>query len=194
MAMLMVLETLGPVERAVFVLREVFATPHAEIAEAVGKTPAAVRQVAQRAREHVGARRPRMKVSRAEQQAAVERFKAALVTGDVAGLLEVLAPDVVLVADGGGLVAAVRHPVVGADQVARLLSGFARIVPNAGAGTVWLNGEPAVRIDLDGELDTAVSVIVEGGRVARIYAHRNPQKLTRLEEETPLTRARDDLG
>ena len=95
-AMLTVLETLGPVERAVFLLREVFDVPYDEIAEAVGKSAAAVRQIAHRAREHVTARRPRMSVSRAEQQAAVERFQAALTTGDLQGLLDVLAPDVVL--------------------------------------------------------------------------------------------------
>ena len=94
-AMLTVLETLGPVERAVFLLREVFDVPYDEIAEAVGKSAAAVRQIAHRAREHVTARRPRMSVSRAEQQAAVERFQAALTTGDLQGLLDVLAPDVV---------------------------------------------------------------------------------------------------
>src|SRR5215510_4117951 len=102
-AMLVVLETLGPTERAVFVLREVFDTPYDEIAEIVGKTPAAVRQVAHRAREHVAARRPRMQVDRAEQVRAVEQFLDALQTGDVNRFLEVLAPDVVLVTDGGGI-------------------------------------------------------------------------------------------
>ncbi|HUS62010.1 MAG TPA: sigma-70 family RNA polymerase sigma factor, partial [Acidimicrobiales bacterium] len=102
MAMLTVLETLGPAERAVFVLREVFDTPYDEIAEAVGKSPAAVRQIAHRAREHVAARRPRMPVSTAEQQEAVERFLAAIRHGDLQALLDVLAPDVVIVADGGG--------------------------------------------------------------------------------------------
>ena len=109
-AMLTVLETLGPAERAVFVLREVFDVPHDQIAEAVGKSSAAVRQIAHRARQHVAARRPRMEVSRTEQQQVVERFLAALTTGDVQGLMDVLAPDVVLVADGGGLAPAVRRP------------------------------------------------------------------------------------
>src|SRR5690554_2529153 len=95
-AMLTVLETLGSTERAVFVLREVFDVPYDEIAESLGKTPAAVRQVAHRAREHVAARRPRMQVSRSEQQAAVESFRAAVNNGDLQGLLDVLAPDVVL--------------------------------------------------------------------------------------------------
>jgi RNA polymerase sigma-70 factor, ECF subfamily len=115
-AMLTVLETLGPVERAVFLLREVFDMPYDEIAQAVGKSATAVRQVAHRAREHVSARRPRMSVSRAEQKAAVERFQAALTTGDLQGLLDVLAPDVVLVADGGGVVPAAIRPVSGAKR------------------------------------------------------------------------------
>src|SRR3712207_2982536 len=117
-AMLTVLETLAPAERAVFVLREVFDVPYAEIAQAVDKTPAAVRQIAHRAREHVAARRPRIRVDLAEHQQVVDRFLAALRTGDLQVLLDVLAPDVVLVADGGGEVAAVRRPVVGRERVA----------------------------------------------------------------------------
>ena len=121
--MLTVLETLGPAERAVFVLREVFDTPYDEIAEAVGKSPAAVRQIAHRARDHVAARRPRMPVSTTEQQEAVDRFLAAVRHGDLQGLLDVLAPDVVVVADGGGLVAAARRPIEGAERVAGFLIG-----------------------------------------------------------------------
>jgi RNA polymerase sigma-70 factor (ECF subfamily) len=188
-AMLTVLETLGPTERAVFVLREVFETPYDEIAEAVDKAPAAVRQIAHRAREHVAARRPRVRVSPSEQQAAVERFLAALDSGDMQGLLDVLAPEVVLVADGGGQVPAIRQPVAGAEQVAALLSGFGRVVPDADIRIVWLNGAPAVRIDLDGELNTAVSLVIEDGRITHIYAMRNPHKLGRLGEELPLSRS-----
>jgi RNA polymerase sigma-70 factor (TIGR02957 family) len=187
-AMLTVLETLGPAERAVFVLRELFDTPYDEIAAALDKSPSAVRQIAHRAREHVAARRPRMEVSTTEQQAVVERFLAAIHTGDVHGLLDVLAPDVVLVADGGGHAAAVRHPVAGAERVARLLAGLAAVAPGARLETTWLNGAPAVRIDLDGQLDTAVSLVIDGGRLARIYAVRNPHKLARLDEPAPLSR------
>jgi RNA polymerase sigma-70 factor (TIGR02957 family) len=187
-AMLTVLETLGPAERAVFVLREVFDAPYDEIAEAVGKSPAAVRQIAHRARDHVAARRPRMQVDRAEQQAAVERFLAALQTGDVQGLLDVLAPDVVVVSDGGGVVAAARRPIEGAEAVARLLAKFAQVAPRARVDTVWLNGAPAARIDPAGELNTAVTFVVEDGRITRIYAIRNPHKLARLDEEAELSR------
>ena len=128
-AMLTVLETLTPTERAVFVLREVFDTPYAEIAQVVGKSAAAVRQIGHRAREHVAARRPRMEVSRGEQQEVVERFLKAVTQGDLQGLLDVLAPDVVLVADGGGVVQAVVNPVMGAKKVANLLRPFNRLAP-----------------------------------------------------------------
>jgi len=187
-AMLTVLETLGPVERAVFVLREVFEMPYDEIAAAVGKSTAAVRQVAHRARDHVAARRPRMPVSRAEQEAAVEQFQAALTTGDLQGLLDVLAPDVVLVADGGGVVPAARRPIRGAKTVARLLTTFATAAPVARAATTLLNGAPALRIDRGGEFDTAVSLTIEGGRITRIYSIRNPNKLAGLDRVAILTR------
>ena len=188
MAMLTVLETLGPTERAVFVLREVFDAPYDEIAGALEKTPAAVRQIAHRAREHVAARRPRTAVSRAEQQVVVERFRSAVETGDLQGLFDVLAPDVVLIADGGGLAAALRHPVSGADRVARVLAGLAHRAPEARVGAIWLNGAPAVRVDLDGALDTAVSLVIGNGRITRIYAVRNPEKLARLRQTRPLSR------
>jgi RNA polymerase sigma-70 factor (ECF subfamily) len=188
MAMLTVLETLGPAERAVFVLREVFDTPYDEIAKAVGKSPAAVRQIAHRARDHVAARRPRMPVSTAEQQEAVDRFLAAIRHGDLQGLLDVLAPDVVVVADGGGLVPAFRRPIEGAERVAGLLIGGLRSV-DFEAKAVWLNGSPAFRIDIGGEVDTAVSLAVENGRITRIYAIRNPHKLARLDGVAALTRS-----
>lgn len=187
-AMLTVLETLGPAERAVFVLREVFDTPYDEIAEAVGKTPAAVRQIASRARNHVTARRPRMEVSRTEHQQVVNQFLAAMTSGDVQGLMDVLAPDVVLISDGGGLAPAFRHPIKGMEQVAALLSRLGRITPDAVAATIWLNGAPAVRIDRAGALDTAVSLAIENGQITRIYAIRNPHKLARLDESVPLSR------
>src|ERR687895_623718 len=137
--------------------------PYADIALAIDKRQAAVRQIAHRAREHVAARRPRIQVDRAEHQQVVDRFLAALRTGDLQVLLDVLAPEVVLVADGGGEVAAVRRPVVAADRVATLLSRFKTVAPGAVVGTAWLNGAPAGRIDLAGELDTAVRLVV-GGR------------------------------
>ncbi|MEU6819014.1 RNA polymerase sigma-70 factor [Streptomyces atriruber] len=181
-ALLTVLETLGPTERAVFVLREVFEMPYGEIAEAVGKSAAAVRQIARRAREHVAARRPRTKVSRSEQRTVVERFLAALRTGQVQDLMEVMAPDVVLIADGGGVAAAAPAPVHGSDLVAALLAR-----PDRTVSTVWLNGAPAGRVEVDGRL-AAVSLVVEDGRVTRIHAVVNPRKLTRLDEPAELAR------
>ena len=188
MAMLTVLETLGPTERAVFVLREVFDVSYEEIADALEKSPAAIRQIAHRAREHVAARRPRMDVSRAEQQAVVERFRLAVETGDVKGLLDVLAPDVVLVADGGGLVPAVREPIEGAERVARAMAVFPRYAVGAVLGAMWLNGAPALGVEVDGELKVAVSLVIEAGGVSRIYAVNNPNKLARLGRAIALSR------
>ncbi|MFP3987942.1 RNA polymerase sigma-70 factor [Streptomyces sp. E11-3] len=187
-AMLTVLETLGPAERAVFVLHEVFDTPYGEIAAALGKTPASVRQIAHRAREHVAARRPRMEVDQAEQQQVVERFLAALTSGDLPGLLKVLAPDVVLVADGGGLVKAARRPIVGAGKVGAFLMNHARLSVDLQAVPMWLNGTAGARIDVDGALASAVGVAVEDGRITRLYAIRNPHKLGRLEDQAELAR------
>jgi RNA polymerase sigma-70 factor (TIGR02957 family) len=185
-AMLTVLETLGPAERAVFVLHEVFDTPYDEIAEVVGKTPAAVRQIAHRAREHVAARRPRMQVDRAQQEATLEKFMAAISTGDMQGLVEVLAPDVVLIADGGGLVAAARKPITGVGPVAAFLVRLAEL-PDLVTTTAWFNAMPGARVDVNGEA-TAVSLAVEDGRITRIYAMRNPQKMRWLEKVAELRR------
>ncbi|MGC4896994.1 RNA polymerase sigma-70 factor [Micromonospora sp. DT31] len=187
-AMLAVLETLLPAERAVFVLREVFAVPYDEIAEALGRSPAAVRQIAVRARKHVAARRPRMSVSRAEQEQVVERFLAALTTGDVPGLLDVLAPDVLVVGDGGGLAPATLKPVRGAAKLAPVMARFAEFAPGARAFIIDLNGGVAARIDPGGEIDTALSFVIHEGRITRIYGIRNPHKLQRLVEVAELRR------
>lgn len=187
MAMLTVLETLGPTERAVFVLREVFDLPYDEIGTAVGRNAAAVRQIALRARQHVAERRPRMDVDRREQQAVVERFLAAVRTGDLQGLLDALAPDVLMRADGGGIAQAIRKPLAGAEPVARLLSQFSILAPDGEVELVWLNGAPAALIRAAGEL-TAVSFTIEDGRISRIFAMRNPHKLTALDSEAQLSR------
>jgi RNA polymerase sigma-70 factor (TIGR02957 family) len=186
-AVLTVLETLGPTERAVFVLREVLGMPHGEVAETIGKPVATVRQIARRARQHVAARRPRVQVSRSEQQAVVERFLVALRTGQLQELMEVMAPDVVLIADGGGLVAAAPAPIHGADLVAKLLTREDRVRGAIETTTVWLNGAPAGRIEIDGQ-QAAVSLVVENGQITRIYAIANPRKLTRLNEPAQLSR------
>jgi RNA polymerase sigma-70 factor (ECF subfamily) len=188
LAMLTVLETLTPTERAVFVLREVFDLPFDEIAAATGKSAAAVRQLAHRARSHVAARHPRMQVDRSEQQRAVAHFLTALRTGDLQGLMDALAPDAVLLADGGGVVSAVRQPVVGVKKIVNLLGGFARVAPTAVVEPVLVNGAPGARVLIDGAVDTVIGFAFEGGRISRIFAVRNPDKLGRLGAETPLVR------
>jgi RNA polymerase sigma-70 factor (ECF subfamily) len=189
-AMLTVLETLAPTERAVFVLREVFDLPYDEIAEAVDKSTASVRQIAHRARDHVAARRPRVKVERSEHEKVVERLARAMATGDLQALMDVLAPDVVSVADGGGKVrGAARRPIVGADKLARyLVGGLAKYGSGLNLSPMMVNGQPGLRAEVDGELVGAISVTVEDGRVSRIYSIANPEKLARLDAEMGLTR------
>lgn len=189
-AMLTVLETLRPTERAVFVLREVFDVPYDQIADAVDKAPATVRQIAHRAKAHVAARRPRIDVRRAEQEAVVARFVAAVNSGDIQGLMDVLAPDVVSVADGGGFVrGAARRPITGADKIARyLLGGLAKLDVPFEARTMWVNGAPAIRGEIDGVLAGAICFAIDGGRITRIYSIANPHKLHRLDERSELVR------
>ncbi|MFI0445939.1 RNA polymerase sigma-70 factor [Actinomadura sp. 6N118] len=189
MAMLLVLETLGPTERAVFVLREVFELPYDEIAEAVDKTPAAVRQIAHRARAHVAARRQSDMVSPAETRAALEAFQHAVETGDLQNLFDILSPDVVLLSDGGGVKQAVPRPVVGARKVARLLAvGLSRFGAEMSIKPVQINGCPGLIMRLNGEIDNVVAMRVEDGLVTGLYFVRNPEKLSRVEQETALSR------
>ncbi|KFU79994.1 RNA polymerase sigma-70 factor, ECF subfamily [Amycolatopsis lurida] len=189
MAMLLVLETLTPTERAVFVLREVFDVAYGEIAEAVGKTPAAVHQIAHRARAHVAARRPRGAASPGETKDVLDAFHRAVRTGDLQGLLDVLAPDVVFLGDGGGVVQAVLEPVVGAALVAPLLAASRPVRDDrATMRTAQVNGHPALILRLGDEVDTVVALRVENGLITGLYAVRNPEKLSRMDEETALRR------
>ncbi|MEV6008156.1 RNA polymerase sigma-70 factor [Streptomyces sp. NPDC051976] len=188
-AVLLVLETLTPTERAVFVLREVFAVEYDEIAEAVGKSPAAVRQIAHRARAHVAARRPRESVSPAETRRALAAFQQAVETGDLSELLDMLAPDVVLVGDGGGLRQAIPNPVRGFPHVARVLSaGLPTLGARAHVEPTEVNGHPALLIHLDGEIDDVLTLRMEAGQITALYVVRNPEKLTRLTSPTHFTR------
>ncbi len=187
-AMLLVLETLTPTERAVFVLREVFDLPYDEIAEAVEKSPAAVRQIAHRARSHVDARRPREVVTDSERTAVVERFMAAVATGDLQGLLDVLSPDVVLITDGGGNKQAALRPIHGVEKVLRFLSAVMPDDGSASAAPVVVNGSPGLSLLLGDELDTIATMRVDGGRVTGLYLVRNPDKLGRVSEEVGLAR------
>jgi RNA polymerase sigma-70 factor, ECF subfamily len=189
MAMLLVLETLTPTERAVFVLREVFDLGYDEIGGAVDKSPAAVRQIAHRARAHVAARRPRGVVSAAETRDALEAFQRAAETGDLQSLVDILAPDVVLLGDGGGVKQAVPRPIVGAGKVARLLAtGLGRIAGRVSLGPAQVNGYPALILRLDGEIDTVVAVRIDDGLITGLYAVRNPEKLSHMQRETALRR------
>ncbi|WP_405379074.1 MULTISPECIES: RNA polymerase sigma-70 factor [Streptomyces] len=189
LAMLLVLETLTPVERAVFVLREVFDVRYEEIAEAVGRTPAAVRQLAYRARGRVAARRPRGTVTPAQTRAALLAFQRAVETGELQSLLDILAPDVVALSDGGGRRRALPRPIVGADRVARVLAtGWWRREARRSVELVQVNGGPGLLVRLDGEVDGVVAVRVENGLITGVYHVRNPEKLSHLTSETAVTR------
>ena len=189
-AMLLVLETLSPTERAVFLLREVFELGYDELAQAVGKSEAAVRQIASRARAHVATRRPRGVASQAESRRALEAFMTALETGDLQPLVDLLAPDVVALGDGGGVKQALPRPVLGADKVGRLM-GVGMATSRAlgmTAELVHVNGWPALVLRLGGELDAVLSVRVEDGLVSGIYTVRNPEKLSRMAEVATVVR------
>jgi len=189
LAMMLVLETLTPTERAVFVLREVFDLAYEEIAEAVDKSAAAVRQIAHRARSHVAARRPRGSVSPDDARVALAAFRRAIETGDLQALVDILAPDVVLLSDGGGIRQALPRPVVGSDRVARLLAvGLPKIVGEVSMEPVHVNGCPALVLRLDGEVDDVVAVRIDEGLITGLYIVRNPQKLLRVQRETTLRR------
>jgi len=185
MAMLVVLETLTPDERAVFVLREVFGFSHDEIATAIGKSSSAVRQMAHRAREHVQSRRKRFEpVDLEESNRVTEEFLAAAATGDMDGLLAILAPDAVYTADSGGKASAARRPVVGAQKVAAMLVGLFRAgerVPGLTFERIMCNGEPAVMIRSDAGMEGVFTIEVIDGKITHFYAMRNPDKLTGIE-------------
>ncbi|WP_231115938.1 RNA polymerase sigma factor SigJ [Motilibacter rhizosphaerae] len=179
LALLAVLETLSPAQRTVFVLHDVFAVPFDEVARVVGRSPAACRQLAARARADVAAQRPRTQVDSAEQQRVLAAFAAACEDGDLDELLRLLDPAVVLVSDGGGKVSAARKPVEGADHVARFLVG---VLHRNGSTLrpVLVNGVPGYLTLTGGELSSVVSLTLQGGRVRGIDIVRNPDKLTRV--------------
>lgn len=178
-AMLVVLESLSPLERAAFVLTEVFGMPSGEVGEALARSPAAVRQLVHRACSHVQARAPRQQVDVAQHHRVTERFLAAAGSGDLPALMSVLAPDVTLVTDGGGRVRAALRPVHTSDKVARFLLGLLS-APDAASYRAQLrqvNGETAVVVSTAQGLDSVLFVTVEGDRVSALHAIRNPDKL-----------------
>lgn len=183
-AMLVVLETLGPVERAVFVLREVFGIPHAEVAEALDRSEQSVRQVAHRAREHVRARRPRFEPDPVARRKLTERFLAASREGDLDGLKEMLAEDAVVLSDGGGKVRAALHPVYGAERAARLMCSLGSGLSDVRIEYCGINGVPGILAwTAEGGLSAAATVEIAGERVTEVHIVRNPDKLRHLETE-----------
>jgi RNA polymerase sigma-70 factor (ECF subfamily) len=181
MAMLVILETLTPDERAVFVLREVFGFDYDEIAGAVGKSVATVRQVAHRARDHVQARRKRFQpVDSAQTAELTEQFMAAATTGDLDGLLSMLAPDATWTADSGGKATAARRPVVGAKKVANILLGMFRVgqrLPDVRMEMVNCNNAPAMVVYSGDHLEGVFLIEIIDGKITNFYAMRNPDKL-----------------
>jgi RNA polymerase sigma-70 factor, ECF subfamily len=186
MAMLVMLETLSPLERAVFVLREAFGMPYAEIGEVIGRKEEAVRQLARRARDHVRERGARFEADQETRRHVTERFLEAAVDGDVEALMEVLAPGVTLVADGGGRARAPRRPVHGADNVARFLVAVAtRPGQDVQARLAHVNGGPGIVVISEGEPVATLVLDVADGVVRTVHLVANPDKLAGI--RTPAT-------
>jgi RNA polymerase sigma-70 factor (ECF subfamily) len=183
-AMLVVLETLSPLERAVFVLKEVFDFSYAEIADAVDRSEAAVRQAGHRARNHIQARRPRFEADRTKRRELTERFFAASIGGDINELMELLAPDVALWTDGGGKVRQAMRPILGVDNVIRWLAGVAGRpyegveIGAMSAQVVEINGAPGVVFSGAGRIIATLTVdLDDDGRIITIHNVANPDKL-----------------
>ena len=178
LAMLVVLETLSPAERAVFVLHDVFGMDFEDVAETVGRTPAACRQLASRARHHVEERRPRFDPDAAEQRRVVAAFLDASARGDLDGLLALLDPSVVLRADGGGKVRAAGRPIEGSEQVARVLLAGRKWFPALAGRLVAVNGGTGALMTEGDQVLAVVGVTVSGGRITEIDLVANPDKLS----------------
>ncbi|WNZ13260.1 RNA polymerase sigma factor SigJ [Streptomyces sp. 11x1] len=178
LALLVVLESLSPLERAVFVLREAFGYPYADIAAMIDRAEPAVRQLAGRARRHVDERRPRYEVDPGERRALTEKFLAAAEDGDLAGLMALLAPDVRLVGDGGGIGKAPVRVLETADRVGRFVHGAAgKGLLDASLRFMEINGGFAVVLVSGGEVDSVFQLDVADGLVQCVYIVRNPEKL-----------------
>ncbi len=179
-AMLVVMETLTPAERVALVLHDVFDLPFDRIAEVLGSTPAASRKLASRARTRVAAVQERPRASRAETERVLKAFKAAADAGDMAGLVELLHPDVVYVGDGGGKVPAARRPVTGAEPIAVLTIRSIAIRRPDAFRIVEVNGRPALATYRDGALVWLDTVEIAEGRITAIRRLANPEKLARI--------------
>ncbi|MBF6093340.1 hypothetical protein [Nocardia cyriacigeorgica] len=164
-----------------------FDLSHEEIGEAVDRSPAAVRQLAYRARAHVAARRPRGVVSESETRGALEAFRHAVETGELQGLLDILAPEVVFLGDGG-VAQAASASIVGAEAVAGLLAAGLGNLAARSMETAWVNGYPALILRLAGEIDTVIAMRVDDGLITGLYSVRNPEKLSRVQREVNMRR------
>jgi RNA polymerase sigma-70 factor (ECF subfamily) len=178
------LERLTPVERAVFLLREVFEYEYAEIAAVLGENEANCRQILHRAKEHVSKLRPRFKTTQQEKSNLLEGFLTATRSGDMEGLVALLASDVVFYSDGGGKAPAALNPIRGADKVARgALGAIARLLPqNLTVRVAEINGEPGIVSYVDGKPYSVLTLDASDGRIQAIYAVSNPDKLTHVAE------------
>lgn len=183
MAMLVVLQTLSPSERAAFVLHEVFGLPFNEVATTLGKTEPAVRQLAHRARSHVHARAPRHQVDAERHRQVTERFLQACLTGDAGALVAMMSPEVTLISDGGGQRRAALRPIVGSDKVLRWMVGVLNQPESRAIEAAYLdmvNGQDAIVARGAHGVDSVLFLTVEQEGITAIYALRNPDKLTRL--------------
>ncbi|WP_230840292.1 sigma factor-like helix-turn-helix DNA-binding protein [Gloeobacter morelensis] len=180
MAFLVLLESLSPLERAVFLLSEVFEYDHAEIARIVEKSPVNCRQILRRARRHLAERQPRFRSSRSHSEKLVARFLQACSGGDLEGLLAVLAPEVTLVGDGGGKVAATLRPLQGAARVARFFVALRRRVGHFTLVPTVINGQPGIAFLVAGNLHSAMTFDIAEAGIRTIYGVRNPDKLQRF--------------
>lgn len=181
LAMLVVLETLSPAERAVFVLHDVFGYEFDEVATMVDRSSAACRQLASRARKHVEDRRPRFEADAEEQRRVVEAFLDAGTRGDVQGLLALLDPSVVMRGDGAGRIPTAPYPLHGAERVAKVLTGGRRLFPNVGGRLVRVNGGTGVLLMVHGDVIAVTAFTVANGRITAIDIVANPEKLRTLQ-------------
>jgi RNA polymerase sigma-70 factor (TIGR02957 family) len=180
-AFLALLERLAPEARAAFLLREVFDEDYPEIARVLGKSEAACRQLVHRAKEHVRDTRPRFAVDREEHAALVNRFTGAVASGDFGAMRDILAPDAVLMGDGGGKVASFGRPVEGGERIAQLFyAPSLRPARQMRVAVASVNGELALLQSFGGQLVSVLTFTIEGGRIATIHAQRNPDKLVRF--------------
>jgi RNA polymerase sigma-70 factor (ECF subfamily) len=179
-AFVLLLQSLTPEERAVFLLREVFDYDYADIASFIGKSEETCRQLFSRAKKHIAEHRPRIKTTPAEHQRVLASFMQAVSTGDLAGLMQLMSEDVTLATDGGGKASAATHPLHGPDPVARFVIGLAKKASDLSFEVTPVNGQPGILIRNAGKLETTAVLDIVEARIHAVYFIRNPDKLTRV--------------